>query len=111
MKRLLIALAGLSTVLAAGDLPRGAAEATVQTQAALQNRSGDNEEPPVAPHGLHFRWPVPAATLLARIAQPVMPLHVTNLDDVTYVLQVRTREDAGSLQTRRLSEPTIVTIE
>ncbi len=110
MKRLLIALAGLSTVLAAGDLPRGAAEATVQTQAALQNSSGDNEEPPVAPHGLHFRWPVPAATLLARIAQPVLPLHVTNLDDVSYVLQVRTREDAGSLQTRRVGEPTIVTI-
>ena len=110
MKRLLIALAGLSTVLAAGDLPRGAAEATLQTQATLQDSSGDNEEPPVAPHGLHFRWPAPAATLLTRVAEPVLPLDVVNLDDVAYVLQIRTREDAGSLQTRRVSEPVLATI-
>ena len=110
MKRLLIALAGLSTVLAAGDLPRGAVEATLQTQATLQDSSGDNEEPPVAPHGLHFRWPAPAATLLTRVAEPVLPLDVVNLDDVAYVLQIRTREDAGSLQTRRVSEPVLATV-
>ena len=110
MKRLLIALAGLSTVLAAGDLPRLAAEATVQTAPQPPDRPDDNEEPPVAPHGLHFRWPAPAATLLTRIAEPVLPLGVLNLDDVSYVLQIRTREDAGSLQTRRVSEPTLITI-
>ena len=110
MKRLLIALAGLSTVLAAGDLPRSAAEATVQTKPPLRARPDDNEEPPVAPHGLHFRWPAPAATLLTRIAEPVLPLDVVNLDNVAYVLQIRTREDAGSLQTRRISEPTFVTV-
>lgn len=110
MKRLLIALAGLSTVLAAGDLPRLAAEATVQTAPPPPDRLDDNEEPPVAPHGLHFRWPAPAATLLTRIAEPVLPLGVLNLDDVSYVLQIRTREDAGSLQTRRVSEPTLITI-
>jgi hypothetical protein len=110
VKRLLIALAGLSTVLAAGDLPRGAAEATVQTQPPPRDRPDDNEEPPVAPHGLHFRWPAPAATLLTRIAEPVLPLDVVNLDDVAYLLQIRTREDAGSLQTRRVSQPILVTI-
>ena len=110
MKRLLIALAGLSTVLAAGDLPRGAAEATVQAEPPPRDRPDDHEEPPVAPHGLHFRWPAPAPTLLTRIAEPVLPLDVVNLDDVAYLLQIRTREDAGSLQTRRVSQPILVTI-
>jgi hypothetical protein len=110
VKRLLIALAGLSTVMAAGDLPRGAAEATVQTEPPPRDRPDDNEEPPVTPHGLHFRWPSPAATLLTRIAEPVLPLDVVNLDDVSYVLQIRTREDAGSLQTRRVSQPILITI-
>jgi hypothetical protein len=62
------------------------------------------------PHGLHFRWPAPAATLLTRIAEPVLPLDVVNLDDVSYLLQIRTREDAGSLQTRRVGPPILVTI-
>jgi hypothetical protein len=110
VKRLLIALAGLSTVLAAGDLPRGAAETTVQTAPPPEDRPDDNEEPPVAPHGLHFRWPAPAATLLTRIPEPVLPLGVLNLDDVSYLLQIRTREDAGTLQTRRVGEPTLITI-
>ncbi len=110
MKRLLIALAGLSTVLAAGDVPRGAAEATVQTGHSPRDRPDDDEEPPVAPHGLHFRWPAPAATLITRIAEAVLPLDVMNLDDVSYLLQIRTREDAGSLQTRRVSQPILVTI-
>jgi hypothetical protein len=109
VKRLLIALAGLSTVLVAGDLPSATIAATVQA-GPRQDTSDDQEEPPVAPHGLHFRWPAPAATLLTRVAAPVLPLDVVNLDDVSYRLQIRTREDAGSLQTRRVSQPTLVTI-
>jgi hypothetical protein len=110
VRRLLITLAGLSTLLAAGDLPRLAADATVQTVRVPHGRPGDNDEPRVAPHGLHFRWPAPAATLLTRIAAPVLPLEVVNLDDVSYRLQIRTREDAGSLQTRRVGEPVLATI-
>jgi hypothetical protein len=110
MRRLLIALAGLSAVLAASDLPRGAVEATAQAVPPPQQGLDDRDEPPVAPHGLHFRWPAPAATLFTRIAEPVLPLDVVNLDDVSYLLQIRTREDAGSLQTRRVSQPTFHTI-
>jgi hypothetical protein len=113
VKRLLIALAGLATVLSAADVPRIAADATVQAVPPPGGRPDDpddNEEPPVVPHGLHFRWPAPAATLLTYIAAPVLPLEVVNLDEVSYRLQVRTREDAGSLQTRRISQPIFVTI-
>jgi hypothetical protein len=39
-----------------------------------------------------------------------LPLGVVNLDAVSYRLEIRTREDAGSLQTRRLSQPTLLTI-
>ena len=110
MRRLLIALAGLSTVLAASDLPRSTAVATAQAVPLPQEEPDGGDEPPVAPHGLHFRWPAPAATLFTRIAEPVLPLDVVNLDDVSYRLQIRTREDAGSLQTRRVGQATLLTI-
>ena len=42
--------------------------------------------------------------------QPVLPLEVVNLDEVSYRLQIRTREDAGSLQTRRVSQPILLTL-
>jgi hypothetical protein len=70
----------------------------------------DNEHGAVEPHGIEINWVWPAKTPGARLATPWMTLELRNIDPVLYEIQVRTLEDAGSLQSRRVSDPVRTTL-
>jgi len=71
----------------------------------------EKEHGPVTPHGITINWVgAPTETFFAELGVPVVSLRLVNLDRVAYVVRARSREDAGSLQTRRVNAPVSITL-
>jgi hypothetical protein len=73
-------------------------------------RADDLESVPLNGIALDWTGGDPDASFYAELSAPSLSLRLVNHDRAGYTVLVRTLEDAGSLQTRRISPPSTITL-
>ncbi|MGH9239568.1 MAG: hypothetical protein ACRD3G_16120 [Vicinamibacterales bacterium] len=110
-------LVAIATLIATVTGPPARAGAD-PPQDVLQAREGAGRDPgpdeeghTVEPSGLAVGWALPPSPrVAARLETPWLTLVLRNLDAAIYDVQVRTLEDAGTMQSRRVSDPVETTV-